>query len=175
MTFDTSTGAILGAPSSADDGGAYSVSISSPQNVTSSETINLTQTFAQWAMVKSTSAVATATPMNDGVPNLMKYLAHIDPTVPLSPSDRAALPTVGIDATTGIAYLALTYRQSAGATGVTMTLQTSTDLNTWQTVNTPDIDRQMGSDPTTGDPIMEMGVKASGSGAQFIRLNVTSP
>lgn len=177
MTFDSSTGAILGAPSAGDQGGAYSVSITSPQNVTSTETFDLTQTYAQWAMVKSTSAVAADTPMNDGVPNLLKYLANIAPNVSMSAADRAALPTVGIDATTspGTEYLTLTYRQSAAVTGVTVNVQTSADLNAWQTVAPPDLSQQIGTDPNTGDPVMEVGVKANNSGRQFIRLNVTSP
>jgi len=177
MTFDSSTGAILGTPSAGDQGGGYTVSITSPQNVTSTATFDLTRTFAQWATVDSTSAVATDTPMNDGVPNLLKYLTDINPTAPMSASDRAALPTVRVDATTtpGTDYLAIDYRQSAGVMGVTVSLQTSDDLTTWQTVNPPDLARQIGTDPGTGDPLMEIGVIANGSGNQFIRLNVTSP
>jgi hypothetical protein len=115
--------------------------------------------------------------MNDGVPNLLKYLTDINPTAPMSASDRAALPTVRVDATTtpGTDYLAIDYRQSAGVMGVTVSLQTSDDLTTWHTVNPPDLARQIGTEPGTGDPLMEIGVIANGSGNQFIRLNVTSP
>jgi uncharacterized repeat protein (TIGR03803 family) len=177
MTFDSSTGAILGAPSIGDQGGDYTVSITSPQNVTSTETFDLTQTFVQWALTKSTSNVATATPFNDGVPNLLKYLYDINPTVPIGATDRAALPTVGIDTTSnpGTTYLILTYRQNPGVLGLTVNVQTSADMNTWQTVNPPDLSRQVGADPATGDPIMEMGVEMTGPAPQFIRLNVTSP
>ena len=145
--------------------------------MTSTETFDLTRTYAQWATAKSTSAVATDMPLNDGVPNLLKYLTDIDPNVSMSATDRASLPTVAVDTTTtpGTEYLTLTYRQSAGATGVTVNVETSADLNTWQTAAPPDLSRQMGVDPNTGDPMMEVGVKANGSGKQFIRLNITSP
>jgi hypothetical protein len=104
------------------------------------------------AMPVPFTGAPTATPENDGVPNLLKYLYDIDPSVPMSASDRGALPTVGIDSTTDpdAEYLTLTYREYALKTGIT--------------------------DSNTGDPIMEVGVIIpSTTTRQFIRLNVTSP
>ena len=110
----------------------------------------------------------------DGIPNLLKYLTDIDPNVPMSATDRAALPAVGVDTTTtpGTEYLTLTYRQSAAMIGVIVNVQTSNDLQTWKTVDPPDLFQQVGTDSTTGDPIMEVGVKLTGSANQFIRLEV---
>jgi hypothetical protein len=71
--------------------------------------------------------------------------------------------------------LTLTYRQYAYASGVTVHVQTSSDLQTWQTVDPPDLNQQVGNDAVTGDPIMEVGVMATGTDRLFIRLNVTSP
>jgi hypothetical protein len=90
-------------------------------------------------------------------------------------SDRTALPTVGTTTTGGTEYLTLTYRQYASASGITVNVQTSSDLKTWTTVNPPSFSQQIGTDSTTGDPIMEVGVLANGTNKQFIRLNVTMP
>jgi len=118
----------------------------------------------------------TATLENDGVANLLKYTFDIDPSVPLSSLDRAALPTLGTDSTTtpGTDYLTLTYRRYALATGISVNVQTSPDLKTWTTV-TPNITQQVGTDPTTGDPIIEDEVNTNGVTTEFVRLNVTQP
>jgi uncharacterized repeat protein (TIGR03803 family) len=180
LTFDSTTGIISGAPFPDDSIGVYAVSIShvvdllagQPQNID----IDLAQRFSLWVTAHSVSSDPTAT-SSDGVPNLLKYLYNINPTAPISAADRAMLPTPAMDTTTtpGTTYLALTYRQYALATRVTVHVQTSSDLQTWTTVDPPDVCRQVGKDGTTGDPIMEIGVIANGSSGQFIRLNVTSP
>jgi uncharacterized repeat protein (TIGR03803 family) len=177
MALDSSTGEIVGAPSVGAQVGGYTVSITSPKNVTVTQTYTLTQTFAQWATAHSTSNGATDTPMNDGISNLLKYITDINPAVPMSAGDCAALPTGGLDTTTvpGTAYLALTYRQFAAMTGVTVNVQTSDDLQTWQPVDPQNLLSRQLSTLSNGDLIMEVGVKADGSSNQFIRLNVTIP
>jgi hypothetical protein len=60
-------------------------------------------------------------------------------------------------------------------TGITVNVQTSADLKAWTTVSPPDIFQQVNTDPNTGDPIMEVGVKTTGAPTQFMRLNVTNP
>jgi hypothetical protein len=35
--------------------------------------------------------------------------------------------------------------------------------------------QNLGADPITGDPIIELGVKTAGAPKKFIRLNVTMP
>jgi len=118
------------------------------------------------------AAAPTATPLHDGVPNLLKYLYDISPAQPMTASDQAAMAVVGIDKTTsaGTKYLTLTYRKNALAAGLTVNVQTSTDLINWTTV-TPDVDQQTGTDDN-GDPIMEVGVDASNTNQRFIRLSV---
>ncbi len=176
MSFDSSTGAILGTPATGAALGGYTVSITSPQKVTTTQTIHLTQNLAQWAQAQGTSTLASATPMNDGVPNIVKFLTGINPNTPMSLDDRAALPVVGVDSSTvpGSDYLTLTYRQAAAAGGVVATLETSSDLKTWTTVDssvqlTPQI-----TTLSTGDSIVELGAKMDGSARQFIRLNLSN-
>jgi len=134
-----------------------------------------------------TDTGAAATPQNDGVPNLLKYLYDINPSAPMSATDRTALPVVDIDTIThpGTEYLTLTYRQYALETGITVNVQTSPDLQTWTTVAVATMPNptileagvsivQKGTDSTTGDPIIQAQVPVT-SAKQFIRLNVTQP
>jgi len=126
-----------------------------------------------------------ATPQNDGVTNLYKYLFDINPNEVMTAADRAALPTLGMTTTGETQYLTLTYRQFALETGITINLQTSPDLQTWTTVAVATMPNltiietgvaiiQTGNDPNTGDPIMQAQVPLTGT-KQFIRLNVTQP
>ena len=145
--------------------------------------------FSEWQTLKFGAnatnpliAGASAIPQNDGIPNLLKYLYNIDPTKPMTAADLAALPTAGTNTSTnpGTQYLTLTYRQNRFLTGTTINVQTSSDLQTWTTLKPTDVppdflSQQIGADLTTGDPIMEVGVKFTGAARQFIRLNVTQP
>jgi hypothetical protein len=134
--------------------------------------------FSGWENTNHITNAPTATPENDGVPELLKYFYDINPTAPMSAADRAAMPVVGLNTTsvTGKQYLTLTYRQYASQTGLTINVQTSTDLQTWTTVNPADFSQQIGTDATTGDPIMERGVlMPANNTTQFIRLNVSMP
>jgi len=131
--------------------------------------------FSQWETNHQINSSASATPENDGVPTLLKYLYDIDPTKKMTPADRAALPVLGTDTTTTVdsTYLTLTYRKYALETGVAVNVQTSPDLKTWSIV-TPDVTKQTGTDSVTGDPIMEVEVKTT-TPVQFIRLGFTMP
>jgi hypothetical protein len=110
------------------------------------------------------------------VPNLLKYVYDIDPTKPMGDSDRLGLPVSGVDTLTtpGTQYVTLTYQANPGVSGTSINVQTSSDLQSWTTVAPPDIFQTVGT-ASNGDPIMEIGVKASGQTKQFIRLNVTQP
>jgi len=132
------------------------------------------QDFPTWQTAKSTGG-PTATPQNDGVPNLLKYFCDIDPTRPMSPSDHAALPVSGTTTISGTQYLTITYRQYALKTGVTAVVQTSSDLKTWTPLINPTI-MALGNDTTTAnnDPIFQVVVSLTGA-KQFIRLSVTTP
>jgi len=125
-------------------------------------------TYNQWATNNGVGETS-ATPQNDGVSNLQKFVADINPTVPMTAADRAALPTIGTAG--GGTQLTLTYRVNKLATGITITPQTSTDLQTWTTVGTVS---QISTDGTTGDPIY-MATTNITSTKQFIRLKVSMP
>jgi hypothetical protein len=114
-------------------------------------------------------------PENDGIPNLLKYVYDINSAVPMSATDYAALPTSGMTTIGGTQYLTLTYRQNVLQTGVTINVQTSSDMKAWTTVANPTI-TQIGNDSNTtnGDPILQAQVPLTGT-KEFIRLDVTTP
>lgn len=139
-------------------------------------------TFADWETLfftaqqlqDSTIAGLNANPAMDGVPNLLKYVFDINPTTSMSESDKAALPVVSKFTQSGDTYLALKFRQKSFTTGITVNLQTSTDLKTWTTVP-PDLTQNTGTDAATHDPIMLLGVKTNNATKLFLRLNTTLP
>ena len=143
----------------------------------------LKQTFAEWQVANFTVAQRAdatisgpaATPQSDGVPNLLKYLHDINPSRPMTTADRAGLSEVDRTVVAGVPYLTLTYRQNALKTGITIKVQTSTDLKTWTTVAAPVV-AQIGVDATTAesDPILQVRVKATVA-KLFVRLNVSLP
>ncbi|HEV3272310.1 MAG TPA: peptidylprolyl isomerase [Candidatus Methylacidiphilales bacterium] len=142
-------------------------------------TLLTVQDFATWQSANFTTqqqgnpaySGPNATPLNDGVPNLFKYLFDINPTVPMAAADRAKLPAVGTTTIGGTPYMTLTYNQCTALVGVTVNVQTSPDLQNWTTVTNPTF-VQTGSNSTTGDPIIQVQVPVTGA-KQFIRLNVT--
>jgi hypothetical protein len=131
-----------------------------------------TQSFADWAQQNSVGTGPAGMPDDDGVTNAMKYVCDIKPGVPMSSADRAALPTVGIDTSTATDYLMMTYRQNRLLTGMAVDVETSNDLQTWTAVQPPDVFKQVSTDSSNGDPIMEIGVKTNGLPQQFIRLEI---
>jgi len=133
----------------------------------------VTVTFAQWGASFPIATGGAATPENDGIPNLLKYLYDINPTRAMTAADRTALPVFNTIVTGGTKYLTLTYRHYMFETGINLNVQTSSDLKTWTTVANP-TQNQIGTDPTTGDSIMQVQVAVT-SAREFIRLNVTSP
>jgi hypothetical protein len=142
-------------------------------NVTQSFQVTGGTVFSTWEGGFGVASSPSATPENDGISNLLKYLYDIDPSKPISGQELAALSAFGISDIGGTTYLTLTYRQYAMLTGVTVNVQTSPDLNTWQTVSNPSF-VETGLDPVTGDPIMQFQVPVT-TAKQFIRLKVTSP
>jgi subtilisin family serine protease/sugar lactone lactonase YvrE len=131
--------------------------------------------YAGWANTFSVVTPPTATPRNDGVPNLLKYVFNINPNQSMSASDRAGLPVVGTDTTAqpGTQFLTLTYRQNPALTGTTTSVkvETSTDLQNWSPPQTPTLSRQLGV--ANGDPVMEIGMPTNGNSTMFIRMHVT--
>ncbi len=117
--------------------------------------------------------------LGDGVPNLLKLVTDIDPTQPMTTDDRAALPALGTD-TSG--DLTLTFRKYSLLSGVTVAVQTSTDLQTWATLtqssalsSTTYTMQANGSPDANGDQSMQVAVQPSGGPRQFIRLHLTQP
>jgi uncharacterized repeat protein (TIGR03803 family) len=179
----SSAGVISGTPTAT---GIFPGTVTASNGVGAAATQNFTitvfTTFSSWAnqwftaqqLSDPTISGPNATPENDGIANLYKYLFDINPTEIMTPADLAALPVAGTTTTNGISYLTLTYRENPLASGITANVQTSPDLKAWQTV-TPDFNQTVGTDPVTGDPIIEVGVAVGGSTRKFIELNVTSP
>jgi uncharacterized repeat protein (TIGR03803 family) len=171
--LNSQTGVLSGTPTTAT-GSPFHVTVTAGNGVGSdvSEVLTLTvrMSFTQWETAYGLSANASST---DGVPNLLKFLCDISPNIPVRGIDRTELPTVGSDTTTtpGREYLTLTYRQSAAENGLTIGLQTSSDLRTWTTV-TPDISQPIGLDGN--DTIIEQGVDVTDTPKLFIRLKITS-
>jgi len=115
-----------------------------------------------------------ATPQNDGISNALKYFCDINPTIPMSNADREALPVAGFTTVNGTAYLTLTYRQNPNITGLTVSVQTCLDLQTWTNV-TPDSTKTIGTDSLTGDPIIQREIQINGNSKLFLRLQITVP
>jgi cyclophilin family peptidyl-prolyl cis-trans isomerase len=138
------------------------------------------QNFPAWQTAKFTVSqqgmpafiAPTATPWNDGVSNLLKYLCDINPSVPMTSADRAKLPTVGRVTNNGTNYVTLTYHQNTALVSVTVNVQTSTDLQTWTTLTNP-IFVQTALD-SAGDTIFQIHSAITGT-KLFIRLRVTLP
>ncbi|HEV3273033.1 MAG TPA: choice-of-anchor tandem repeat GloVer-containing protein [Candidatus Methylacidiphilales bacterium] len=179
LTINSTTGEITGSPTTS---GAWNVTLYLTNNSLGTGASDLTltftkPTFAQWASLYSNvdPNAPAATPENDGVANLLKYLFDINPSSPISSADRDALPALGVTTIQGVNYATLTYRQYALETGVTINVQTSPDMQNWTTLASPTI-IQTGTDPTTGDPVMQVQVPLSGAPSkEFLRLNVTQP
>jgi len=162
---------------SPDDPGLQNIIV-----VTSITTLTV-QTLADWQTGANSPFTSTqqsnpafiapaATPFNDGVPNLLKYVCDINPSVPMTGAAIARLPVEGSTTISGSQYMTLTYHQHNALIGVNVNVQTSPDMITWTTVSNPTI-VQTGTD-STGDPIEQVRVPATGT-QQFIRLNVVQP
>jgi hypothetical protein len=133
------------------------------------------QTYSDWSTSYGLTGGPADMPENDGVPNLLKYLFDINPTVAMSTTDRAALPILGTLTVGNTDYLTLTYRQYSQFSGPTVSVQGSNDLVAWTTDTTPaDQPTPTGqSDNSTNppDPYMQVRVPITGA-KQFIRLQV---
>jgi kumamolisin len=181
-SLNATTGVLSGTPPSTT-GAPFTLNLTATNGIAPSATQTLTLnvqvvsvlTFNAWeaSFPNPITSGPSATPENDGVPNVLKYVFDIDPTRPMTSADRAALPTLGLDTTSnpGTDYLTLTYRefQELDASATVVTAQTSSDLQTWQNVAS----RQVGTN-SNGDPVMEAEVTVTGA-RQFLRLHVSSP
>ena len=160
------------------EGESKSIPVAAGDDTASQFFVSLAQIYGHWTTQFPTliDVAPGDQPLNDGVPTLLKYLYDIDPSRPMSATDRAALPVFTV-ASSG--DLTLTYRQYPFISGITVNVQMSQDLQNWVTLTgatTPIADtvHQTGADPITGDPIMQVQVPVSGA-KQFLRLDVTEP
>jgi hypothetical protein len=69
-----------------------------------------------------------ASPVGDGVPNLIKYALGLDP---LTVASAGQLPSGGVQPDGGQNYLTLTVNRAAQAPDITYTVEVSGDLRTW--------------------------------------------
>ena len=152
-----------------------------PPSETSAPALLTVQTgFTHWAsgffsaqqLSDPSVSGASAKPQNDGVTNALKYLCDINPSVPMSAASLAALPTPGLQTVSGTQYLTLTYRQNQALAGVTVAVQTCSDLQSWQTV-TPDSTQTISTDPSTGDPNIQIRINTNSNPRLFIRLQIS--
>jgi peptidyl-prolyl cis-trans isomerase A (cyclophilin A) len=137
----------------------------------------MTTDFSTWQSTNfqgqpASVSAPTATPQNDETPNLLKYLCDVTPAQSMMPADRAKLPTVGSAVISGTQVLTLTYRQRADLVGVFVSVQTSTDLQTWA-APTNATTTQTATTDSSGDTIMQVQVPVPAGGTQFIRLSLT--
>jgi uncharacterized repeat protein (TIGR03803 family) len=178
VTFDTTTGIFSGTPTAT---GTFTINLTVSNAQGSSQsvlTLNVVaaQTFGEWQTAYHPSGGPAGIPLNDGIPNFLKYFYHIDPTQPATPADHSALPTTGSTTVNSTPYLTLTYREYQRQTGLAVAVQASTDLVHWTTDTTP-TDQPLPTgftDPTTGDPYMQARVPIT-SPHQFIRVKVSLP
>jgi cyclophilin family peptidyl-prolyl cis-trans isomerase len=163
-----------------NDASPNTVLVSNLIIISSITTLSAPQTFTAWQTATFTATqqgnpnfiAPSATPFNDGVANLLKYVYDINPSVPMTGAEISRLPTVGTFKSGGTQFQTLTYHQHNELTGVTVSVQTSPDLVTWTTLSNP-VFVQTGTD-SAGDPIEQVQVPFTGT-QQFIRLKVTMP
>ena len=152
----SSTGVISGTPVAT---GTYAGTVTATNGIgtpaTQNFSITVLTTFNSWAtqwftptqLADPTISGPNATPENDGVTNLTKYFFDVNPAEVMTPADIAALPAVGTTTNNGLLYLTLTYRENPLASGVSLQVQTSPDLQTWQPV-TPTLPRRWAPTPS---------------------------
>jgi autotransporter-associated beta strand protein len=127
------------------------------------------QNYTQWVAaalpgVTNTNIIAmTAIPGNDGIANLLKYFMG------LNPSKQVSMPmTCALD---GQGNLVLYFRMSKNLTGVSYSIDESTDLKTWTSTG---LQGSMMADMGSYDT-MDVAVPLPASGPLFLRLSVSSP
>ena len=182
----SSSGAITGTPT-ATGTASFTAQVADANNnkATQTFTLSVVNSFTSWeSLYFSAQQMQTAdptvigpnaTPQEDGVSNLLKFLFDINPAVAMSDTDRAALPQIGTTTIGTTTYLILTYRMNPTVSGITVNFDATSDLTSSGPPVTPDLDQMVGTDSKTGDPIMQVGVKMSGATKEFLRLNVTMP
>ena len=112
----------------------------------------------------------------DGLPNLVEYLLGLNPTA----FDSEGAVSAVVTDVEGIDYLSLTFERDLEATGVTLTVDATSDLgldfSNWDMID-PDGANQVSSGivGTTESLTIRDNVPISGASKRFMRLKVTEP
>jgi len=100
-----------------------------------SEPSDWTAPFSRWTVLEDLleeDANPDSDLDNDGLPNLLEYAFFGNPHA----SDPEILPTVRqVQGAEGTHYLVVSWREASEATGIRYTLQSSTDLRSWEDLN----------------------------------------
>ncbi len=163
----------------ANDGAYACVLTNTAGTLTSNTAMLIVQSaYSDWQSFyfgNSSNGASNAMPLGDGVQNLVKFFAHINPSQVMRAADYAALPQVGMSPTTGTpAYVTITFRRSARANLTGVALQVSDGLapSSFSTV-APDVTQNLGNDPVTGDPIiLWKSAIPVGHTQKFLRLQI---
>lgn len=172
FTINATTGALTvsnSAALAATTTTAYTLSVSVADTYTTSAvvglTVNINQPFAAWvaaAGLGGSQAAATYDADRDGVPNLLEYALGRAPAV-----TESAPP---LSLTLENDSLVARHTRLKTATGVTLSIQASTDLVNWTTVTTaPTIESTAGLFDT-----MRLTLPADAA-RYFLRLQATQP
>jgi hypothetical protein len=127
------------------------------------------QTFGQWIAaafpsVSNTNVIGiSAQPEGDGVSNLLKYFTGINPAAP-----GAAPLTCGPD---GQGNMVLYFRMSKNLTGVSYSVDQSSDLKAWSSTG---LQGTVAADMGSYDN-MKVSVPMAGNKNLFFRLSISTP
>jgi hypothetical protein len=131
------------------------------------------QVFTQSALSDPAVSGMTASPANDGIPNLMKYALHINPNV----NGAGGLPAVSNSSAGGQEYLTLTYTQVIAASDITYTVEVSGDMQTWSSGPgyTTTVSVTNNPDGVTQTVVARDMTPEASAYNRYIRLKVTMP
>lgn len=179
LAVNTSTGVISGTATAT---GTSTINLSAANvSGTGTKTLALTISapYALWNQSQFTAgelsnpaiSSGTATPANDGIPNLLKYALNLKPKT----CGVQGLPLVGGTTILGSDYLTLSYTHVKASNDITYIVEVSGDLQTWQsgigfTAPVSILDQGATETVTVQDLVPESGI-----GKRFIRLKVTQP
>jgi hypothetical protein len=109
----------------------------------------------------------TANPDGDDADNLLEYAFNTLPK-----TRDASLPLAQVISVSGQSYLSLTFRRRISTLDLTYAVETSGDLSTWTTINTP-----VGAPVNNGDGTETVTIRDlvpfSGASHHFIHLKVS--
>jgi serine/threonine protein kinase, bacterial len=124
--------------------------------------------YLSWAAalnLAGASALPSAQPFNDTLPNLVRYAMNVGAT-----PAAGDLPALSVQTANNTPYLTLQYNQLIGLTGVQLVAQYSYDLVTWQTLSNGAVVQL--ADPNQQTEQFSASVAIPANGTVFLRLVV---